>query len=250
MALHTHGNSPRPILPIVLEEATPASFTNEDVIVLGEVFEVPVHNSRLGDLTTGYYTRCDEEIKENRDESYNTLKLLKDHFPPEPVIPVVYDDWYLPSSAELQAMYDELHAHGVGGFGNYQYWSSSQFGASSARTLQFVNNVENFQVKDWSGAETRACREFTSSLIYALRGTGEAGGLIFNIVDNGDGTYNYLEAAPSNLNSGLAWSNITNVSVSTGTAIGTGQANTTAIIGQLGHTNSAAKECDDLEITI
>jgi hypothetical protein len=79
---------------------------------------------------------------------------------------------------------------------------------------------------------------------------GPAGGWIF--YDKGyvsDG-WQYLEAAPSDQSGPYhAWSNIIDVEIGTsaqGTAIGTGQTNTTAIIGQTGHTTSAAKLCDDL----
>jgi len=89
--------------------------------------------------------------------------------------------------------------------------------------------------------------------VYGLRDIGLAGGLIFydkGFYSNG---WKYLEAAPSDIMSGLspefiAWSNITNTLVGTDTAIGTGQANTTAIIAQLGHTGSAAKSCGDLVV--
>jgi hypothetical protein len=61
--------------------------------------------------------------------------------------------------------------------------------------------------------------------------------------------WRYLEAAPSDQSMGIVWSNITDTEVGAsaqGTAIGTGQANTTAIVGQAGCTSGAAKTCDDL----
>jgi len=84
---------------------------------------------------------------------------------------------------------------------------------------------------------------------YALRDTGPAGGLICYINANyaTDG-WHYLEAAPSDQSTSSTWSNITNLIGTTGTAIGKGKANTAAIIGQAGHTASAAKLCDDLSI--
>jgi hypothetical protein len=81
-----------------------------------------------------------------------------------------------------------------------------------------------------------------------LRDTGPAGGWIFNIVDNGNGTYTYLEAHTADTTQST-WSNITNqLCGASGTAIGTGQTNTTAIISQVGHTTSQAKQCNDLSV--
>ena len=82
--------------------------------------------------------------------------------------------------------------------------------------------------------------------------TGPAGGLIFYDKTYVSDGWRYLEAAPSDQSGPYhAWSNIIDVEIGTsaqGTAIGTGQANTTAIIAQPGHTESAAKLCDDLSI--
>ena len=60
----------------------------------------------------------------------------------------------------------------------------------------------------------------------------------------------YLEAAPSDQSASQAWSNITNYAIGiTDTAIGTGQTNTTLIMAQTGHTDSAAKLCSDLAVS-
>ncbi len=74
---------------------------------------------------------------------------------------------------------------------------------------------------------------------YAIGDTGPAGGLIFYV----DGS-NYLEAAPSD-QANSAFSDITTLIGTTSTAIGTGQANTNAIIAQSGNLTIAAKVCAD-----
>ena len=59
-----------------------------------------------------------------------------------------------------------------------------------------------------------------------------------------------LIAAEVDYTTPRAWSNLTTTEIgeaAQGTALGTGQSNTTAIISQAGHTASAAKICDDLD---
>jgi hypothetical protein len=82
-------------------------------------------------------------------------------------------------------------------------------------------------------------------------GYGPARGKVF--YDKGDyaGGWRYLEAAPSDQGRPIVWSDIT-ASVlkdaARGYAIGTGRANTTAIVGQAGCTSGAAKACDSLSL--
>ena len=158
---------------------------------------------------------------------------------------VKYQDFFLPSQAELQAMYSELWLHGVGGFNNNTYWTSSEQNFSSSWYQNFGSGIQSVQLKSYALFYTRACRAFTSvSPSYSLRDVGPAGGLIFWKSGN-----DYLEAAPSDQSISQSWSNIDNIAIgTTGIAIGTGQANTAAIIGQAGHTDSAAKLCNDLVI--
>ena len=149
-------------------------------------------------------------------------------------------------------MYTNLHDEGVGGFSNERYWSSSEdsdlgIGHTPA-TNAFFQDFTDGQVY-WDNKSftwyVRACRSFTAAEgAYALKDTGPSGGLIFYV----DGT-SYYEAASSDQSISQVWSNIDNVEIGVtaqGTAIGTGQANTTAIIGQIEHADSAAKLCDDL----
>jgi len=153
-------------------------------------------------------------------------------------------DWFLPSIDELQAMYDNLHTEGVGGFYTTSYWSSSENGATSAINHNFSSG--SFGAGNKSNTlSVRACRTFTAqSGTYALRDTGPSGGLIFYI----DGT-TYYEAAPSDQSTSVAWSDVTATLIgTTGTAIGAGRVNTNLINNQVGHTTSAAKECLDYSV--
>jgi len=169
-----------------------------------------------------------------------------------------FDDWFLPSLEELRAMYEELYLvgtefGGVGKFSSGFQWSSSENDvvgpletpSNSAYTIPFISGVAEASLKYGPGY-VRACRSFTTSTIYALRDVGPAGGLIFHIINNGSGSYTYYEAAPYDQPYQI-WSNIDNIALgTTGTAIGTGAANTAAITAQAGHLISAANDCSNL----
>lgn len=156
-------------------------------------------------------------------------------------------NWYLPEKDLLKLMHTNLHLYGVGDFIGWDvligslYWSSSEFNNIMAHALD-GNGMSSANAKT-SNLYVRACRSFTATVgSFSIRDEGPGGGLIFHIV----GT-TFYEAAPSDQSISQVWSNIDNVAIgTTGTAIGTGQANTTAIINQVGHVTSAAKLCDDL----
>ena len=82
------------------------------------------------------------------------------------------------------------------------------------------------------------------SMGYAIGDIGPSGvGIVFYLTD--DGGLHGLEAAPGDQSAGDAYSNITNALVNGGTTplppdLGTGSANTDAIIAQIGHIASAA----------
>ena len=87
-----------------------------------------------------------------------------------------------------------------------------------------------------------------NNFTYALRDTGPAGGLIFYINPNyiADG-WRYLEAHPSDQSTSYVW-NGSGIVGGTSVDIGTGEANTNAIVGQsAGNADSAAKLCYELE---
>ena len=158
-----------------------------------------------------------------------------------------FSDWFLPSRDELSQMYTNLMAEGVGDFAaNNWYWSSSELDGTYAYGVRSNDGFTYFRAKTLN-YHVRAYRSFTAVIgVYSLRAIGPGGGLIFYI--NGAGT-TYYEAAPSDQSASQIWSNIIDTAVTgTGTSIGTGQANTIAIIDQIGMTTSAAKLCNDLVI--
>jgi hypothetical protein len=159
-----------------------------------------------------------------------------------------YSDCFLPSKDELNTIYNELYLHGIGGYDvndALYFWSSTEYDWRFVWIHRFDNNSLTYSNKGPQTLRFIPCRKFTSTTNYNLRDVGPAGGHIFWKSGN-----DYMEAI-SFIDNISVWSNIQTVEIGAsaqGTAIGTGQANTLAIISQVGHTDSAAKLCDDLEI--
>ena len=145
-------------------------------------------------------------------------------------------DWFLPSRDELYGMWEELHRWGYGSFAgtsltNDRYWSSSEYNSLAVCSICFVDGSVIYSGK-LESYRIRACRSYVSAYVYALREEGASGGLIFHIVDNGDATYTYWEAAPED-GPNKTWSSITNAEVGgTGFAYGDGVTNSNLIIAQ------------------
>ena len=70
-----------------------------------------------------------------------------------------FKDWFLPSKDELDLMYKNLKAKGLGGFGNNFYWSSSQYSSNYAWYQYFTSGGRggNFKHGTYS---VRAIRAF------------------------------------------------------------------------------------------
>ena len=87
----------------------------------------------------------------------------------------------------------------------------------------------------------------TLTYTYAVGDTGPAGGWIFYDKGSYSDGWRYLEAAPSDQSTEIQWYNGSYVVTgATDTAIGTGQANTTAIVAIQGAGSYAAQLCNDL----
>ena len=165
------------------------------------------------------------------------------------IAPATFNDWFLPSLPELEAMRVNLHAYGVGSFSNAKYWCALDALSTSGHAIDFTDGIV------WTAPKStlyrvRPMRRFTTTSVYALRDTGPAGGLICYIVNLGGGNYTYYEAGPSDISTGKLWSNISTGVSSSGNNIGDGPTVTAAIIAQVGHTDSAAKLCDDYVVSI
>jgi hypothetical protein len=75
-----------------------------------------------------------------------------------------YDDWFLPSKAELNLMYLNLKERGLGDFSDGWYWSSSETGSNDVWTQNFTNGNQSnrdYNSSNKANAHTvRACRRF------------------------------------------------------------------------------------------
>ena len=162
-------------------------------------------------------------------------------------------EWYLPSEDELSLIYTALVEPGIITIDlNNDYWSSTEDiggGEHQPAILALAVTMSDGLVTPTSKTSecyVRAIRSFISSVIvYAVGDIGPAGGWIFWKSGN-----NYLECASENVSMGPAWSNIVDAAAgASGTAVGTGQANSTAIMAQSGHTDSAALICKNYVTT-
>jgi hypothetical protein len=109
----------------------------------------------------------------------------------------------------------------------------------SANTTYYVRAYATNILGTAYGNET----SFTTKEAYAIGDTGPAGGLVFYLDGSGGG----LEAAPKSTEWPANQWGCINVSIgTTGTGIGSGQANTTAIINGCSAAGIAALLCDDL----
>ena len=119
---------------------------------------------------------------------------------------------------------------------------------TGAITLPATTTVKAVAIKSGMADSTIASKLYTLQPVYQVGDTGPAGGKIFYVNPNFtiDG-WKYLEAAPEDEPNTYLYASIYTTGA-TGTAIGTGQTNTTAIVDTLGSGSYAAKVCADKSI--
>jgi hypothetical protein len=63
-----------------------------------------------------------------------------------------FNDWFLPSGDELDYIYKNLKEKGLGGFGNGEYWSSSQVNNSFSEYYAWFQhfNTSSFGFRDYT----------------------------------------------------------------------------------------------------
>ena len=72
----------------------------------------------------------------------------------------IYSDWFLPSKDELNQMYENLKEHGVGGFAEDEYWSSSEVNDNFAWGQDFTNSTQKSNTNKNLNRWVRAVRSF------------------------------------------------------------------------------------------
>jgi hypothetical protein len=70
-----------------------------------------------------------------------------------------FDDWFLPSQAELDQMYGNLKRRNLGDFKNEQYWSSTEV-SDFTRHQAYVQNFENGTMDYTNWGSKRASRHY------------------------------------------------------------------------------------------
>lgn len=70
-----------------------------------------------------------------------------------------YGDWYLASREEFVLMRNNLHLAGLGGFGNVDYWTSTEVDDQDAYFFDFADGNQEGVAKD-STSRVRAIRAF------------------------------------------------------------------------------------------
>ena len=90
--------------------------------------------------------------------------------------------------------------------------------------------------------------DLTALWVAQVGGEGLAGGIVFYDKGSYSDGWRYLEAAPSDQSTGIQWYNGKYIDIKTDTSVGTGKANTDAIIAAQGEGSYAAALCKSLTI--
>jgi hypothetical protein len=173
-----------------------------------------------------------------------------------------YSDWYLPSKDELNALYTNRVA--IGGLGTSGYWSSTQIDSDDAWYQNFFNGIQD-TVGKFNPLNVRAIRSFSppptttptptptttptptpTQPLYTI-GQAALGGIIAYINGGGSTGTSGLVATVADISTGDEWGCFgTSIPGATGTTIGTGNANTIAIMAGCATAGIAARLCGDL----
>jgi len=128
-------------------------------------------------------------------------------------------DWYL-----LGNKGDEI--------GDMQYWSGTRWSRIPGGAATWILTMSEAGIPSWN---------------IAVGSRGPAGGIVFYDKGAYSNGWRYMEAAPNDQSTGSLWGCYgTSIPGVFGTAIGSGQANTTSIVNGCSDAGIAARICDDL----
>lgn len=156
-----------------------------------------------------------------------------------------YSDWFLPSKDELYRLHQNRTA--IGGFASANYWSSSEATAANAWIQAFPGGTQT-SVSKTGAASVRAIRELITLGYYY------GGGRVAYLFQSGDpgyvaGELHGLIITAANVGSAVYWGcSGTSITGADGTALGTGNQNTTDIITGCSSTGIAAELCYNLSL--
>jgi hypothetical protein len=131
--------------------------------------------------------------------------------------------------------------------------SSSHITSGGSITLSATTTIKAFAVKSGMANSAAATSgEYTKEITYTIGSTGPAGGKVFYDKGSYSDGWRYLEAAPADESGTYVWGGYGTSVSGTSQAIGTGKANTEAIVAKYGNaepyagkTDYAAKVCSD-----
>ena len=127
------------------------------------------------------------------------------------------------------------------GAANYDY--PTALGNGDELHWQVRANDEHGRYGMWSSVAT-----LTAKTEWAIGHAGLAGGVVFYDKGSYSDGWRYLEAAPVDQHTSIGWGGYGIAVGGTGTEIGTGAANSEAIVAKLGSGSYAARICYDLEL--
>jgi len=216
------------LLPIAYSPQHPNEYVEVD-------WSIPAITFRH-DLLLNNHIGYDYRNKLNRRYTFNIRTLF--------VPNVAFDDWCLPSINALMAIKTHLYDETLGNLIDGTYLSSTETDATQCKVLTMSTGVTSDVLKTDNTSLLRPIRSFTyieAVPYYSVGDLGPAGGYIFAIIDNLNGSFTYYEVS----NVSLTSNHYSLVAIAIGTTLSSIESsldNTLVIMNQVGFTTGAAQD--------